>query len=151
MKTLILTILTMFVLNSCDKNEESFSPQNINPTLIGEGSLFSTYSNNITSNNLVILNDQDWNNFISNMNNPNNLSMSFTETNIDFNNYMILAVFDEPRPTGGYQISITNIVENSNNIIVDFNLTGSGDLTQMPTHPYYIVKIPKSNKPVIFQ
>lgn len=153
MKILVLTLAVLLTI-SCsndNKNAKIFTPQNITPILIGEGNLFSSFSNNTSANNLVILNDPDWNNFITNINNPNNLSMTFSETNIDFNNFMIVVIFDQPRPTDGYQVSITSITENNVNIVVDVNYVGSGGITQMPTHPYYIVKIPKSTKPVVFQ
>ena len=85
MKTLILTFISFFMLLSCRNSDDSFTPKNITPTLIAQRNLFSEYSNTTTtSSNLIINNDPDWNSFISNMNNPNNLSMSFNETNIDF-------------------------------------------------------------------
>lgn len=139
------------MLQSCSNSDDSFTPQNIIPTLIAQGSLFSTYSNNNLANNIVINSDPEWNGFISNMNNPNNLSMTFSETNIDFNNFTIIAVFDQPRPTGGYEITINNIIENYDNVTVNIIHNGNGDATQMPTHPYYIVKTPKITKPVVFQ
>ena len=152
MKTFFLTFISFYMLLSCRNSDDSFTPQNITPTLIAQGNLFSEYSNTTTtSSNLIINNDPDWNSFISNMNNPNNLSMSFNETNIDFNNFTIIAVFDQVRPTGRYKVTINSIIENNDNIIVDLNYTGNGDATQMPSHPYCVVKIPKAKKQILFQ
>jgi hypothetical protein len=90
----------------------------------------------------------DWNDFI---NNTWGANYSPPTEVIDFNIYQVIASFDQPRTTGGYDISINSIIENQYNIVVQVSRTGSGNATQMPTRPYHIVKFLKSTKPVLFQ
>jgi len=70
--------------------------------------------------------------------------------NVDFNTHQLIVIFDEPRPDGGYYISVHSITENSSNIIVTAQTHQSDIATQHPIQPFCIVKIPASNKPVSF-
>ena len=47
-------------------------------------------------------------------------------------------------------IDITNIQENANNIVVTVENLQIGMTTDV-VHPFHIVKIPKSSKPILFQ
>jgi hypothetical protein len=55
------------------------------------------------------------------------------------------------RPDTGYSVNIDSVIENENNITVDFSVLISNDAFNAEVQPYHIVKIPKSPKPVIFQ
>jgi len=152
MKTLILSFV-LFISIGCNKNddENSFEPQTIEPVLIGKGDLLTAFSSNPLQQNIIITNKTEWDNFIVGMNNPNNLSNNFTEINIDFNNFQIIAVFDNVKQTGGFSIDITNVVENPNNIVVTIKHLFTGGDNTIITQPYHIVKIPKTSKPIVFQ
>lgn len=70
---------------------------------------------------------------------------------INFNDEMIIAVFQGSRPTGGYNIEITGIIEKENSIEVFIKETSPvGIVTLVLTQPYHIVKIKKADKEVIF-
>ncbi len=147
MKTLILTFISFFMLLSCNDSDDSFSPQNITPILIGKNSI----SNPSTPlQNSLITNQAQWDILLSTMNSVNNVSNNFTESSIDFNNFDIVAVFRNPISNSSSTVDITSIVETENQRVVTVqNLIDgvSADVAQ----PFHIVKIPKSTKPIVFQ
>jgi len=116
--------------------------------LIAQGVL--TGSEGISKQNLVIKNQSEWENLVTAMNSVTNLSDSFVETNIDFCRYQIIAVFDTVRPNGGWDIGVTNITENTVSIRITYTNLDTGDFSCAITQPCYIVKIPASDKPIVF-
>lgn len=146
MKT-ILSSIFIFLLLSCSNNEDnkSFTPQTINPVLIGQG----VNTENVIVGNTVITNQADWEQLMS-LFTPA-ITNTFTETNIDFNNFQLLVVIDTLRPDTGYSINISNVTENKSNIVTTITSVNSGGGFTILSQPYHIVKIPRSSKPVIFQ
>lgn len=72
---------------------------------------------------------------------------------IDFAHEMAVAVFSGTKPTGGYSVEITKIIETDTEIVVTAVETSPGAdciVTQAFTSPYSIVKIPKLDKKVTF-
>jgi hypothetical protein len=153
MKKILLTLLAVFTL-SCNDDDNSGNtnevfPQDIEFNTVAKGiALANNVYINTSPTNLTIKNNTDWNVFYTNM--MGKSTPEFIETNIDFNNFMVIAMFDKGRPSGGYEVSISSIIENTDNIVVDVEYIGDGDDTTMPTCPYHIVRIPKSNKNVVF-
>ncbi len=137
-------ILFCIPLYSCNDNYEQ---QDITPVLISKGVTFNG-NYNPTQHAEIFYNQTTWENF---KNDIWQLSEFPDESNVDFNNDIVIAAFDLPRTTGGYEVTITSITENYETIIVHILYTGNGDATQMPTRPYHFVKIPKTTKPIIFQ
>lgn len=70
----------------------------------------------------------------------------------DFSKEMVIAVFQGQRPTTGYDITLTDIVEKDDVLIVTSNLVEpSGGLAGAAiTHPGHYVVCKKTNKPVQF-
>lgn len=95
----------------------------------------------------VITNQTDWQNLINQM---NSIDPTAPEADVDFNNHEVIAVFDEGKTTGGYSIDIVNITEFEKELEVEVGRLHKGDVTQIATKPFHIVKIPKINKPVVF-
>jgi len=116
--------------------------------LIAKGNL--TGSEGIPKQNLVITTQTDWENLITAMNSVNNVSDSFAEINIDFSKYQVIAVFDEVKSNGGWSVDITDITENTDSVVVLIENLKRGDSTSVVTQPFYIVKIPVSEKPIVF-
>lgn len=138
-----------FILNSCSENEETIESKTpIAVQQIGKGDLVG---NNIPQQNTVITTSAQWTTLLTNLDASNNISGGFTETNIDFNQFMIIATFDQVFPNGGHSIDIMTVNENAQNIEVDVEKLLQGNVTTVVTQPYHIVKIPKSTKPIIFQ
>ena len=146
MKTLILSML-LFIALSCNKNddENSFTTQTITPVLIGKG----IHSGNAVQSNLVITNQTDWLQLMNSLTTVN--TNNFTETNIDFNNFMLLVSIDGIRPDTGYSIDISNVIENPTNITATVSIVNSGSGFTVLSQPFHIIKIPKSTKPIVFQ
>ncbi|WP_326369089.1 hypothetical protein [Flavobacterium sp. SUN046] len=151
MKIITLCIL-LFITLGCNKNDDStsFSPQTISPTLIYNGG-YGNFNYNPTLHGEVITSQSDWDNFRTNywlygfqINEANN---------INFNNEMLLLAFDAPRTTtsGTLEVNFDSIIENQNNITAHLSISGQAGLGQMPSRICHFVKIPKSNKPIVFQ
>jgi hypothetical protein len=147
MKTLFLTFVLLFTFSSCsDDNTTSttFEPVTITPILIGKGFNFDE----ATPGNLVISNQADWDAFLISM---GYYSSFFINTPVDFSLYEVIAIVDIERGYSGFSVNIDSIIENENDITVDFSVQDSGDGYTDMGYPYHIVKIPRSPKPVIFQ
>jgi len=152
MKTKLFTLLILInlgLMTNCSKTD-NVSNQ-IEFKSIGQGNLYGNGQENIIKENLVISDSNSWNELIDKMNSVNNESDGFTETNIDFSNFIVIAVFDKIYGNGGHSIDITNITENENNVIIKVENILKGDLTSVITQPYDIVKIPKNDKLTIFE
>jgi len=73
---------------------------------------------------------------------------------IDFARDMVLAVFMGQRPSGGFSIEITKVEKVENTIVVFFRETEpapEAEVTAVLTQPYHIIKIEKTDLPVIFK
>ncbi|MFT7351595.1 MAG: hypothetical protein ACI9XR_001349 [Flavobacterium sp.] len=159
MKNLILLFVSCVLLGcSSDETPElietPFVPFNITPTLISKRNNIQPVG--ITQQNVIYNSESDWNallNQIDSFYQPfgiNFTQLHFTETNIDFAKFSVIAVFDKVYGSGGYSIDITNIVENENNITVTVANLQTGNASSVITQPYHIVKIPKTSKPFVF-
>ena len=148
---LILLCSIFFVTISCRDNhddEQLESKNQINFQLIGKGNFVGNYA---AQQNTVITNTTQWNNFLVQIDGQNNHpSTDFTETNIDFNQFMVIVVIDAVYPNGGHSVDIMTVEENPQNIEIDVEKLLQGNVTTVVTQPYHIVKIPKILKPVIF-
>lgn len=141
-------MLAMTSFSGCDGKVPVNS---ISYILIGQGALFGAGEEGIVRQNLVITDDVNWQNLINQMNTRNNVSDSFTETNINFSEYMVIAVFDKVKGNGGWSIDITNIDNQTNQIVVTVTNLKTGNVSSVITQPYHIVKIPVNNKEIIFE
>ncbi|MDR2407214.1 MAG: protease complex subunit PrcB family protein [Bacteroidales bacterium] len=118
--------------------------------LIAQGVLYGNGREGITKQNSVITTATDWEDLQTAMNSINNVTDSFTETNIDFSKYQIIAVFDNIRFNDGWTIAITDIIVYRDSIVVTIQNIEKGNTDFIITQPYYIVKIPLSEIPIIF-
>lgn len=149
-KTLILSLILFLQLGCSNDNNSSssFAPQTITPILICKGSLLG--SENILPQNVVYYSITSWNTILNSIDQFK--LAQFTETtNVDFNNFQLIAVFDNVYPSPTYDVSISNITENENNIVVTVTKTSNPSVVAVVDQKFHIVKIPKSTKPVVFQ
>jgi len=120
-------------------------------TLIAKENLHGNGAEGISEQNLIISDQTTWNDLITQMNSVNNVSDNFTETDIDFSEYKIIAVFDEIKGNGSHSLEL-DIISNSENIIVNVtDLALEGNATTVITQPFHIVKISNSDLPIIFE
>jgi hypothetical protein len=152
MKTRILTLILICSISfftSCNNDDNSeFESTEINFTEIGKGALFGNGQEGITQSNVTISNTNDWKYLISQMNSVNNVSDNFTETDINFNEFTVFAIFLEIK-SNGWEIGTENVTENQNNISIS-TLETEFD-TSVMTQPFSIVKINKTDKSIIVE
>ncbi|KAF2514131.1 hypothetical protein E0W68_13675 [Flavobacterium salilacus subsp. salilacus] len=142
-------LFCMIVLLSCSSstNNTIMEEDNNNPILIAQGWL--GYNSVFEQQNMVITNSDEWEALLTAMQGINeNVLDTFTETTIDFESYTIIAAFDIKNSTTS--VNITSVEENDSTIVVNIDNLQQG-ITQDVAHPYHIVKIKKSNKPIVFQ
>src|SRR5690606_15209372 len=110
-KMFLIAILSMVMINcGSDDNNESFIPQNIDFTTIGQGVAIVNLMT-IEQQNTVITNQEDWNQFLESF--PEAAETS--ETDIDFNTFQVIVSIDDIRFNTGFWLEITEIIENENN------------------------------------
>lgn len=76
-----------------------------------------------------------------------------SEPNIDFTKQYLVGVFAGPKPSTGYAIKITSIVENNCEIIVNYYEkapAANENVSQVTTNPFDVVLIPKTSKQFFF-
>ena len=149
-KKVLIILLSIFIL-SCNPEDDNSEMVHIQSTLIAKDNLFGNGDEGIIEHNLIISDQTTWNNLIIQMNSINNVTDNFSETDIDFSEYKIIAVFDEIKGNGGHSLEL-DIMSNSENIIVNVtNLAPEGNATTVITQPFHIVKILNSDLPIIFE
>lgn len=76
-----------------------------------------------------------------------------SDPNIDFTKEYLVGIFAGAKPTSGYAIKITSIIENNCEIVVNYyeKIPAEGEtISQTPTYPTDYVLIPKTSKGMIF-
>jgi hypothetical protein len=153
MKKLVIYLLAMCLIGvSCEEGQpmvEKF-PQKISPILIAQGELYGNSRDSITEQNIVITTQEEWSNLIDAMRLENSSVTNIAETDIDFTQYQVIAVFGKVEGNGGWSIAITNIMEYSDSIVATYTNIETGNLVDAIAQPFQIVKIPLSNKKVAF-
>lgn len=165
MKNLFLFFLAIITI-SCNDNDDQyvtpitptpFTPVTITTSLISKHNNGVSSSAGISEQKTIYNESTNWNLLLNQIESyylplgDNYLAQHFSETNVDFTNYTVIAVFDKVYGNGGHSIDITNITEYENNIIVTVENLLTGNANSVVTQPYHIVKIPKATKPIVFQ
>lgn len=150
-KIFLIAVLAMVLANCSSDNNESFSSQSIEFSTIARFVIGNTpFLDNSESQNIIISDSATWEGFLVDLEYHLGYSIDM-DSSIDFETYQVISVFDQVRPTGGYSISVISITENQNNIVVNFETSYDDGITfQMPIQPYHIIKIPKSDKEIVF-
>ncbi len=132
----------------CDLDKTNFLVQELTFETISKQS----YSGHNSSQNYVITETSQWSNLWDIVHST--MTPKPDLPNVNFNNEMVIAVFQGSRLTGGYNIEITKIIEEENFVEVYVKETSPspGDIvTQALTQPYHIVKTKRVDKKVIFK
>jgi hypothetical protein len=154
MKKSLVLIVLLCVFN-CKTNIEKTNNENVETKtmeskLVAKGNLYGSGKEGIDEQNMVITNQNDWDELITQMNLVNNVSDGFSETVIDFSQHTIIAVFDKVKGSGGHHLELA-IISNPKNTIVNItHVTPKGNATSVMTQPYLILKIAKQNLPIKF-
>jgi len=140
------------VVNNDNNNDPStFEPQNVETEIIMKSILPSLYG--LTEFNHVIkkpnelddiLSEAEFNEFIKN-------GILTYITDVDFEQYQLLAVFNEFTMGDGSTIDVISVTENEDNIVVILdNIYGKEFQFLDIAFPIEIIKMPKIDKPVVF-
>ena len=146
-KLLLLVLLISMTYISCQKKAaEAQQPDNITPVTIAKG---ETPTAILDNGNYIIKNDSIWNDFLVMFGQAVNVNRVFSETDIDFSQYMVIAVVDTVHPYSPNTLDITDIELVQDTIRVRYTNLNTGDAT-MPAQPFHVVKIRTRNEPVEF-
>jgi len=132
---------------SCQKEQK----ERITPVTIGKGVLPNGGIESLAKQNITITTKAAWDNLMATMNANGNVSADFSETEIDFNTWQVIAVFDEIHANGEWTIDITEVTGYADKIVVSYTNLATGNANLVPTQPYHIVKIPASTKHITFE
>lgn len=100
-----------------------------------------------TAQNSVITNQNDWNQIIALLATQN---YDLSSSAIDFNREYALFIRDEPRPDGKYSITVDKVIYTPTEVQVYIKKIVTEYGHHMPTQPFCVAKISKTNLPVNF-
>ena len=150
MKKNSLLMLLAILIMGCSSNEAQ-EKEAVSYVTIAKGSLHGAGEEGIEAQNLIIRNNEAWVLLMSKMNTVNKVSDSFLETTVNFDDYILVAVFDSVKNTGGHSVDI-EVEKNIKNVAVNVTQTAPGLIaTTVIEQPYVIAKIPVTNLPVVFK
>lgn len=150
-RPILFLALAFLVFSACTRNEdEDLQRDPIQQTKIAEGTLSSAET--FPSQNLLISSEEDWKALIAALQqeNPDVLHW-FSETEVDFEQFQVLALIDEVRPHSSYYLSISEILETETQVEVKLQQGHTGEGFTVLSQPFYIARIAKTDKPVVFQ
>ena len=99
--------------------------------------------------NYVITNQNEWTVLLSKINAAPETTQSFN-TNVNFNDFIVVGVFDEVRSGGANSIFVTSIIENQTQINISVGLQ-TGGIMNVINQAFQLVKMPKPTKTITFQ
>lgn len=165
MKKNILLFAILFALVSCEKSL-SFDnlnpddliliddfPKSVNFTSIAKGSLSGFETSGVHRHRELFRLREQWDGLLNCIENDNvsvNITDSFTETDIDFNEYFIISIF-ETSFNRLHSMEIIDVIETNENYTVSYRVATTA--SEGISRPYHIVKIPSSDqwKPIVYK
>lgn len=153
MKSILVIIIVSVVAAGCPHKNNGQSNQEMKMTTISMGVLHGAGQEGIVKSNLVIETADAWNELVAKLDIVNKVSAGFEELPIDFSKELVLACFDEVRNSGGFSVAMDSIKIENEQLKVFIKKKGPGPtdmVTMSLTQPYHIVKVPKTNKEIVF-
>ena len=150
LRPILFLALALPVFTACSKDgEEELQGKPIQQTKIAEGTLSSAET--VPSQHLLISSEEDWKALIAALqqHNPDVLHW-FSETEVDFDQFQVLALIDEVRPHSGYYLSISEVLETETQIEVKLQQGHTDEGFTVLSQPFYIARIARTDKPVKF-
>lgn len=148
-KNIVILLLIVFAFG-CSSDEE-LETGNVEHELIGKGSLYGDGEEGISKENLIIEDQDSWITLINKMDTSNVVSDSFTETDVDFTEFVIIAVFDEIKFNDGYNLDLEITTDSESVFVKSIDGFTNGNLALVIIQPYNIIKIPKTDLSIVFQ
>ncbi|GGW67812.1 hypothetical protein DFQ11_10466 [Winogradskyella epiphytica] len=161
-KQVFLIILTLLIFSCSPEDADLISESETEAqfqnetlftvsTVISEDNLYGNGQEGINDHNYLITNDDKWVRLMHQLNTVNNVTSTFTETDIDFNEFQVIAVFDDIQESSGHHVNL-EVDWNEDNITVNVIKQGpQGIASSVITQPFQIIKIPVSSLPIQFE
>lgn len=155
MKKLILSLFIAFGLSGCSlNNDDLVSDCGTDTNVAFTGfPLLCNYSVKTLPNNSTAYVLESQERMDTYFTKHENTCTVPSDPNIDFSKNLLVGIFAGIKPTNGYLIKITSIIENNCQIKINFyeKAPAAGEtVTQNPTYPSDFILIPRTNKPIIF-
>ncbi|MCY1633073.1 protease complex subunit PrcB family protein [Marinifilum sp. D737] len=144
----LISILFLVTFIGCNDEDNSQLETTVDYTEIAKSALYGNGEEGISQSNMVIQNETDWENLKNQMDSYNDVTDNFHETNIDFENYTLIAVFLEIKMSG-YEVNIKKVTETEN--VISVSTTENAFMSSVICQPFCIIKIPKTEKTIIFE
>lgn len=146
MRNLLLILFAVFLTN-CKSDDNTNTTYDREIFEILAAGAFSGDNITATAQNNVITAQADWNNLVSLLATEHH---DLSGATINFNQENIVFVRDEPRPNGQYAIVVDKVLYTSTEVQVYIKKIINNGGHQMPTQPFCVAKISKTNLPVNF-
>jgi len=127
------------------------TPYEVQPTLVEFTTIAKGYQSAVTESDSVVINDvgtweDTWDKLTAHLINPE------PAPEVDFNKYILLAHFMGQKPTSGYEVEFTEVLEGAaiSATVREVSPAPECALLQVITAPYHVIQIPKTDKEVKF-
>ncbi|WP_171971856.1 protease complex subunit PrcB family protein [Mangrovimonas sp. DI 80] len=121
------------------------------PFIIAEGNLYGNGDEGIPKQQIIINTEAEWHALKEQMDRVNPVSEQFTQKDVNFNIYQVIAVFESVKTTGGYRIDLNLETTQTQRTITVNTKAPEGMATMVMTQPFKIMAIPRMDTPIIFQ
>ncbi|OMP31193.1 hypothetical protein BKM32_09030 [Mangrovimonas sp. DI 80] len=148
--TCFLLCTIVFTLVSCGSKPNK-TTQNMEPFIIAEGNLYGNGDEGIPKQQIIINTEAEWHALKEQMDRVNPVSEQFTQKDVNFNIYQVIAVFESVKTTGGYRIDLNLETTQTQRTITVNTKAPEGMATMVMTQPFKIMAIPRMDTPIIFQ
>ncbi|WP_196884907.1 hypothetical protein [Aureivirga sp. CE67] len=150
-KNVLILILSVFFLSCSSDDDDTTSTTPIDSYLIGKGDLSGTGAEGVEFQKRVISDNETWMTLIDKMDSVNDVSSNFSEKDVDFSKYMIIVYIGDVNSSGGGSNYEVSIYSDSQSIFVEMTQDISENTTTALSQPFYLAKIDKSEKEVVFK
>ena len=156
MKKTLLAAFVVCLLAGCQDDDSQPANNNTDPVAVEfETVLKADFSGDpVDAGNFVINTGTEWNTFVTLANSIYGGEWEpLADVTLDLENYTYLISMDEWHGNGGHEIEIVSITQSDGSLIADVEDSDpdEGAVTTVHSQPYHIVKIDKTELPVIFE
>lgn len=149
MRKTILILTLIMIHYRCVSTDTP--PMEIDFITIKKGILGGAGNEGIGQENFIITNKTDWESLKQKIDSVNPETKEFSETDVDFKKYTVIAIFDQVRPSSGWDVEVTGIEETDTQVAVKVKQLKPGDVSfNVFTQPYHIIKMKKTKKDIVF-
>jgi len=148
---ILLLILSLSTACSCyNKTQMKQENKAFAYQIIAQSSLHGNGAEGIEAGHYIIDNEKDWQQLLKKMNKVNDETVKFSTTDIDFDNEMIVAVFDPVLTSGGIKLIVkqVEVLPDRIKLYVGHQEPTGRFATMVMNQPYLIIKVNKTDKKI---